>query len=124
MKNLKYFSCSLLLAAVGVLIFSGCSSSGSSSTTAASTGNANMATLVIKRSANMGTGLFLNVSVDGKRVGSASQGQTYRGALSPGAHVVSAVLDPNDMNLTPAKKKSLLKRDRPTPTLRFGMATP
>ena len=58
----------------------------------------------------MGTGLFLNVSVDGKKVGIAGQGQSYSGSLSPGAHVVSVILEPNQMDLRPTKKSITAKK--------------
>lgn len=52
----------------------------------------------------MGSGLFLEVSIDGARVGVLSMGQTYRGSLAPGQHVVSVLLQPNQLNLAPTKK--------------------
>lgn len=52
----------------------------------------------------MGTGLFLDVKIDGARVGALSMGQTYTGALSPGQHVISVILRPNQLNLPPTKK--------------------
>jgi hypothetical protein len=58
----------------------------------------------------MGTGLFLDVSVDGKRVGSAGTGQTYKGSLSPGPHVVSVILKPNEMNLSPTTKRITVQK--------------
>ena len=52
----------------------------------------------------MGTGLFLDVSVDGQNVGTLGVGETYRGTLSAGQHVVSVLLRPNQLNLPPTKK--------------------
>jgi hypothetical protein len=52
----------------------------------------------------MGAGLFLDVSIDGVSVGPLSMGETYRGSLSPGQHVVSVILRPNQLNLAPTKK--------------------
>lgn len=52
----------------------------------------------------MGAGLFLDVSVDGAQVGTLSMGQTYTGALSPGKHVLSVLLRPNQLDLRPTKK--------------------
>ena len=52
----------------------------------------------------MGTGLFLDVKIDGVRVGALSMGETYRGTLSPGQHVISVILRPNQLNLPPTKK--------------------
>ena len=52
----------------------------------------------------MGSGLFFDVSIDGARVAALSLGQTYRGALSAGQHVISVILRPNQLNLPPTKK--------------------
>ncbi len=54
----------------------------------------------------MGSGLFLDVKIDGTRVGALSMGETYRGSLSPGQHAISVILRPNQLNL-PATKKTL-----------------
>jgi hypothetical protein len=62
------------------------------------------ARLIIRRAANMGSGLFLDIKIDGVRVGALGMGQTYRGPLSPGQHVVSVILRPNRLNLAPSKK--------------------
>ncbi len=103
-----YLSSSLIVMALTVAIFSGCGttdSSSSSTMTTTTTANASSAGLVINRAANMGSGLFLNVSVDGKKVATVSAGQHYSGLLSPGSHVVSVVLSPNELNLAPTQKK-------------------
>ena len=52
----------------------------------------------------MGSGLFLDVKIDGARVAALSIGQKYRGTLSPGQHVISVLLRPNQSNLPPTKK--------------------
>ena len=52
----------------------------------------------------MGTNLFLDVSIDGVRKGVLSEGETYKGALSPGQHVITVILQPNQLNLPPTKK--------------------
>lgn len=52
----------------------------------------------------MGTGLFLDVSVDGANVATLGMGRTYRGSLSPGQHVVSVILRPNQLKLPPTQK--------------------
>ena len=52
----------------------------------------------------MGTNLFLDVSIDGVKKGSFAEGETYTGALSPGQHVISVILRPNQLNLSPTKK--------------------
>jgi len=61
------------------------------------------AQLIIWRSANLGNRLSLNLWVDGKPIAPVSQGQTYRGSLSAGTHVVSALLVPNLLYLPPTK---------------------
>jgi len=106
MKKMIYLSSSLIVMALSVAIFSGCGTTGSSSTTTtATTVNANSGSLVINRAANMGSGLFLHVSIDGKMVANLSPGQHYSGSLSAGPHLVSVILEPNDLNLAPTKKK-------------------
>jgi hypothetical protein len=113
---MKKFNCCsyALIAALGFTTFAGCETTGtgaSSSTTAASTvANANSGRLVIKRVANIGTGLVLNVSIDGKHVASVGSGQTYKGSLPAGPHVVSVILEPNGMNLAPTQKRITVQK--------------
>ena len=52
----------------------------------------------------MGTGLFLDIKIDGVNVGALSMGETYRGSLSPGQHTVSVLLRPNQLSLSPTRK--------------------
>jgi len=113
MKKSNYFRCGLFILALSFTLFSGCGTSGSgaSSTTAVSsvaTGDSGQ--LVIQRAANMGSTVFLNVSIDGKHVGDVSPGQSYKGALSPGAHVVSVLLQPNGLNLPPTTKRITVEK--------------
>jgi hypothetical protein len=114
MKKSNYCSCGLLIIALGFTFFSGCETTGtgaSSSTSPASTvASAQSGRLVIRRVANIGTSLVLNVSVDGRHVASVSEGQTYRGSLSAGPHVVSVILDPNAMNLAPTQKRITVQK--------------
>jgi hypothetical protein len=108
MKKVNYHYCVLLIGALACAGLSGCetsgtAASGATASAAAPTGQ-NAAQLIIRRSPNMGTGLFLDVSIDGANAGTLSMGQTYRGSLSPGQHVVSVLLRPNQLNLPPTKK--------------------
>lgn len=48
-----------------------------------------VAHLTIQRGPKFGAKQVLAVTVDGARVGSITEGQTYNGTLSPGRHVVS-----------------------------------
>jgi hypothetical protein len=61
MKKVIYRTNSLIIMALGVAIFSGCGTTGSSSNATATTNvNANSGSLVINRAANMGSGLYLH----------------------------------------------------------------
>ena len=51
--------------------------------------------LIVDRVANFGTDLALSVSVDGSEVATLIEGKNYDGHLSPGKHVISAVVSPN-----------------------------
>jgi hypothetical protein len=110
MKTFIYYNCVLVIAALACAAFSGCETSGTAGpgATASVTAPASQdaARLVIRRAANMGTGLFLDIDIDGASVGSIGMGETYRGSLSPGQHVVSVLLRPNQLNL-PRTQKTL-----------------
>src|SRR5262249_49679207 len=60
--------------------------------------------VLIYRVANFGTDLALVVSVDGKDVGSFSEGRNYSGYLPAGQHTLTARADPNRGNIRPARK--------------------
>ena len=51
--------------------------------------------VIINRVANFGTDLSLSILVDGSEVANLIEGQSYDGYLSPGKHVISAVVSPN-----------------------------
>jgi hypothetical protein len=112
MKKSNYCSC-LLIGALGFLVFSSetVATSASSSISLASTvASADSGHLVIRRAANLGSGLFLNVSVDGKKVAALGKGHTYNGSLSAGPHVVSVIVIPNKMSLTPTLKNITVEK--------------
>ena len=108
MKKFNYNCYVLLIAALACAVLSGCETSGTAAPGAtasvAAPAGQGAARLVIRRAPNMGTGLFLDVSIDGARVGALAMGETYRGPLSPGQHTVSVLLRPNQLNLPPARK--------------------
>jgi hypothetical protein len=60
--------------------------------------------LIIDRVANFGSDLSLVVSVDGKDVGSFTEGRNYSGYLPAGQHVIVARVDPNQTGAPPARK--------------------
>ena len=114
MKKINCFNCCLMIIALGVTIFSGCETTSSSSSTASVAANANAeaGTLVIKRAANMGSGLFLNVSIDGKHVTALSKGRNYNRSLPVGSHVVSVLLVPNQLNLDPTETRVTVEKGK------------
>ena len=60
--------------------------------------------LLINRVANFGSNMALVVSVDGKDVGSFTEGRNYSGYLPAGQHVIVARVDPNQTGAGPARK--------------------
>jgi len=93
----------LSLACAG-LIFTGCATSQSTAPIPANSGH-----LVVTRVANFGTDLSLGLSVDGKDVGSFTEGRNYDGYLSAGQHVLTARVDPNRVGTRPGRKTLTVK---------------
>jgi len=60
--------------------------------------------VIINRVANFGSNLSLVVSVDGKDVGSFTEGRNYAGYLPAGQHTLTARVDPNPSGKHPARK--------------------
>lgn len=60
--------------------------------------------VIINRVANFGSGLGLVVSVDGKDVGSFSEGQNYSGYLPAGQHTITVRAEPTDPDRRPGRK--------------------
>src|SRR5438876_6125079 len=108
MKKFSYHCYALLIAALVCAGLSGCQTSGTAgpgaTASAAAPAGQNVAQLIIRRAPNMGTGLFLDVKIDGTSVGALAAGETYRGNLSPGQHTVAVLLRPNQLNLPPTTK--------------------
>src|SRR5216117_3179371 len=71
---------------------------------AASAPPPNSGHLIINRVANFGSNLSLVVSVDGKDVGSFTEGRNYDGYLPAGQHTLTARCDPNPGGKGPARK--------------------
>ena len=87
--------------ACACLILSGCA------TTQPGAANArppNSGHLLISRVANFGSNLSLVVSVDGKDVGSFTEGTNYDGYLPAGQHVLTVRAEPTDPNRRPGRK--------------------
>ena len=71
---------------------------------AASAPPPNSGHVLIYRVANFGSNLSLVVSVDGKDVGSYTEGRNYSGYLPAGQHTLSARVDPNPGGKRPGRK--------------------
>ena len=99
MKKFNYYSCVLLIAALACGVVT--------SAPAASPGS-----LIIYRAANLGTGVFLDVNIDGANAATVGMGQTYTGSLSPGKHQISVLLRPNMLFLSPTKKTLMVQGGR------------
>ncbi len=81
------------------LIFTGCATNQATAPIPANSGH-----LIVTRVANFGADLGLVLSVDGKDVGSFTEGRSYSGYLPAGQHVITARVDPNRTGTRPGKK--------------------
>ncbi len=99
-KKSSSISCALTVAFIGLILI-GCETTQSG---AASAPPPNSGHVFIYRVANFGTDLSLVVSVDGKDVGSFSEGRNYSGYLPAGQHVLVARVDPNRTGVQPGRK--------------------
>jgi hypothetical protein len=84
--------------AFACLIFTACA------TNQATAPPPNSGHLIVTRVANFGSDLSLVVSVDGKDVGSFTEGRQYSGYLPAGQHVITARVDPNPGGRRPGRK--------------------
>ena len=100
MKKYRLITSVLGVACVGLILI-GCETtqSGAASAPAPNSGH-----VLIYRVANFGTDLNLVVSVDGKDVGSFSEGRNYSGYLPAGQHTLTAQVDPNRSGIQPGQK--------------------
>ena len=80
------------------LIFTGCATNQAAAPIPANSGH-----LIVTRVANFGTNLSLVLSVDGKDVGSFTEGRSYSGYLPAGQHQITARVDPNPSGKHPGK---------------------
>jgi len=81
------------------LIFTGCATNQATAPIPPNSGH-----LLINRVANFGSDLSLVVSVDGKVVGSFTEGRNYSGYLPAGQHNITARVDPNPGGTSAAHK--------------------
>jgi hypothetical protein len=99
----KYYSIIYIVSlACAGLILIGCETTQSGAASAPPPPNS--ARLLVNRVANFGENLVLVLSVDGKDVGSFTEGRNYSGYLSAGQHTITARIDPNMSGASPARK--------------------
>ena len=106
-SNMKKYSSTIyiLSLACACLVAAGCATQPG----AATAPPPNSGHLLIYRVANFGSDLSLVVSVDGKDVGSFTEGRNYSGYLSAGQHVIIARVDPNPGGKRPGRKTLTVK---------------
>ena len=80
------------------LIFTGCATNQATAPIPANSGH-----LLINRVANFGSDLSLVVSIDGKDVGSFTEGRGYSGYLTAGQHQIIIRVDPNPGGKRPGR---------------------
>lgn len=90
MKKYNPINCMFGLACAGLILSSCQSGPGTNPAPPPNSGH-----VLIYRVPNFGTDLSLVVSVDGKDVGSFTEGDNYDGYLSAGQHHLSVRVDPN-----------------------------
>ena len=100
MKKYCLVTCIVGLACAGVILI-GCESTQPG---AASAPPPNSGHVLIYRVANFGENIGLVVSVDGKDVGSFSEGRNYSGYLPAGQHRLTVRPDPNQAGTSPGQK--------------------
>jgi hypothetical protein len=100
MKKYGLITHILGLACAGLILI-GCETTQSG---AASAPPPNSGHVLIYRVANFGTDIGLVVSVDGKDVGSFSEGRNYSGYLPAGQHRLTIRPDPNRAGTSPGRK--------------------
>ena len=88
----------LSLACAG-LIFAGCATNQATAPIPANSGH-----VIVTRVANFGENLGLVVSVDGKDVGSFSEGANYSGYLPAGQHRLTVRAEPHRGGVGPGRK--------------------
>ena len=71
---------------------------------------ADAAQLTINRAPNLGE--ILVITIDGGQKSTVRVGDSFKTTLAPGSHVISALLEPNQLNLAPTKKTLEVKKDQ------------
>ncbi|HEY4282470.1 MAG TPA: hypothetical protein VGM62_05345 [Chthoniobacterales bacterium] len=88
---------------LGVICTAGISRGAEKKSEAPAQNSGDMATLRVARTPSVGSGITVNLSIDGKLIMTVGQGRSYRGPLTPGKHVISVAPDPNLTGQQPNK---------------------
>jgi hypothetical protein len=103
----KYSSIIYILSLTCIcLISAGCATNQAGPGTAAPP---NSGHVIVNRVANFGSDLSLVISVDGKDVGSFTEGRNYDGYLPAGQHVIVARVNPNPGGKRPGRKTLMVQ---------------
>lgn len=105
MKKYNAIVCILGLACAG-LILSACETTGSGGAAAAPP---NSGHVLIYRVANFGADMALVVSIDGKDMGSFSEGANYSGYLPAGQHQITVRAEPNRGGVRPGRQTLMVQ---------------
>ena len=101
----KYSSLIYILGlACAGLIFTGCATNQANAPIPPNSGH-----LLINRVANFGSDLSLIVSVDGKDVGSFTEGRNYSGYLPAGQHQITVRAEPNRGGVRPGRQTLMVQ---------------
>jgi hypothetical protein len=96
----RYSSIIHILSLVCACLIAGCATQPG----AATAPPPNSGHLIVTRVANFGSDLSLVLSIDGKDVGSFTEGRNYDGYLPAGQHVIVARVDPFQAGKRPGRK--------------------
>jgi hypothetical protein len=107
MKKYCPIICILTLACSGIALVS-CETTG----TGAAAAPPNSGRVLIYRVANYGTDLSMVVSVDGKDVGSFTEGNNYSGYLPAGQHHLTVRVDPNRTGARSGRRTLMVQSGR------------
>jgi hypothetical protein len=105
MKKFHSMICILTLACAGMALVS-CETT---STGGAAAAPPNSGHVLIYRVANFGADMALVVSVDGRDVGSFSEGANYSGYLPAGQHQITVRAEPNRGGVRPGRKTLMVQ---------------
>ena len=109
---MKIFLTGLVCVCLGLICGTATCDGATKKAEAAAQGGEAGSPITVNRTASVGSGVFVGVSVDGKRVKTLMKGSIYKGTLSPGKHVISIMADPNTTGQREVKVEIIAEKDR------------